>query len=254
MIDFLEKSMQITNYQLEMKSIEEEVQYKIRLNNFIKEIPPNFLSFYNKRSKREEVEKHLQKIYNIDDIKGHHVDIVLKRVINLARVLTSNHRSEYEDKLSQTEYKKNNWNKIQRCQICGYKFKNWQETSLEHVLPLSLGGIDDSTNWQLLCKRCNKDKSSLFGISAINKSYIISDLKIFKYQSLKDQIKKLPNNYRYLIMEKNKRQCTLCENSNANTNLYVTIKNKNEIISFDNLHTLCDVCLRAKNISKTETL
>lgn len=253
MIDFLKNSLQITDYETEI-DLKEEEKYKIKLNNYLKEIPPNFLSFYNKGSKRIEVENHLKRVYNLTMIEGHIVDTVLKRVISLARVLTSSHRSEYEDKLGQTEYKKDNWNKVKRCQICGYKFKNWQEASLEHVLPLSLGGIDDSNNWQLLCKRCNRDKSSLFGISHINRSYIISDLKVLKHQSLNQQIKSLPDNYRYLVMEKNKRKCSLCENNNTNKELYVTIKDKHEIINFDNLFTICDVCLRSKNIHKTETL
>ncbi|MGB6328534.1 MAG: HNH endonuclease signature motif containing protein, partial [Halarcobacter sp.] len=143
---------------------------------------------------------------------------------------------------------------IKYCQVCGLKFKRWTEPDLEHVLPLSLGGEDNYLNWQLLCKRCNKDKSSLFGIASVNRAFILSDSKVFKYSSGQEQIKKIPKNYRYLVMERDKRKCTLCANDHTNKQLYVTIQNKDEIVHYDNLYTICDVCLRAKNIPKTETL
>lgn len=253
MLKFLRESSQITDVEIESDFIQEN-DYSSQISKFLREIPPNFLAFYNKRNKREMVEQHLNSLYGQERVCGKAVNIVLKRIINLARVLQSSSRRDYEDILSQSQYKLENWKKISRCQICGYKFKNHQDTSLEHVLPLSLGGTDDSSNWQLLCKKCNHAKSSLFGISSINRSFIVSDSKTFKHINLRCQLDSLPKNYRYLVMEKSNRKCQKCNNSSTNKQLFVTIKNKNEIVSFDNLITLCEVCIKTEKIKKTELI
>jgi len=231
-----------------------ENEYINQYNTFIKEIPPNFLSFYNKRTKREEVTNHLKKIYGIDSISNNDVECVTKRVINIARVVNSFHRSEYEDRLLQEEYKKNNWTKIKRCQICGLKFLRKQDASLEHVLPLSLGGDDNETNWQLLCKRCNSDKSSLFGVANIDRVRLIVVDKILEKNTMEKQIEILPKNYRYLVMERDKRSCSECSNTCNSIELYVTIKTRDEIVHFDNLYTLCKDCIKSKGIPKKDIM
>ncbi|MGB6329510.1 MAG: hypothetical protein WBF48_11340, partial [Halarcobacter sp.] len=93
MIDFLNNSMQSTNFRIALKSTDIENLYRDKLNTYIKEIPPNFLSFYNKRNKREKVEKHLKNLYSDTTVSSSAVECVLKRVINLARVANSLHRS-----------------------------------------------------------------------------------------------------------------------------------------------------------------
>ncbi len=54
-----------------------------------------------------------------------------------------------------------------RCQICfkdvSGEIFHLNEYHLDHVLPLSEGGTNDPTNFQILCKKCNlKKKSNIF--------------------------------------------------------------------------------------------
>jgi len=245
---FLEERAHLSSKVFSVASETIENEYIRQYNTFIKEIPPNFLSFYNKRTKREEVTNHLKKIYNIESVNNDDVECVVKRVINIARVANASNRSDYENRLLQEEYKKNNWDKIKRCEICGKRFLRKDKASLEHVLPLSLGGDDNETNWQLLCKRCNNDKSSLFGITSVDRVRLMVTDKIFKYRTIEEQILAVPKNYRYLVMERDKRSCSDCSNTCRSIELYVTINSRDEIVHFDNLYTLCKNCITSKSI------
>lgn len=222
--------------------------YLNKFNTYLKEVPPNFLSFYNKRTKKEEVTKHLRKLYGVGNFTNVDVECVLKRVLNLARNSFYS-REEYEDTLRQTEFRQNQWNIIKRCEICGIKFNNEFETSLEHVMPLSLGGDDNETNWQLVCKRCNHDKDSLFGISNIDRISVYVQNKLYKYQKIEEQILAVPKNYRYLVIERDNRKCCCCSNDSSTSELYVSIKDVNDMVSYDNLYTLCESCITSKGIA-----
>lgn len=224
-----------------------------KFNTYIKEVPLNFLSFYKKSTKKEEVAKHLKELYGETNFSNADVECVLKRIINLARNAT-NCREDYEETLLQAEFKNKQWDIIKRCEICGIKFNNQYETSLEHVLPLSLGGDDNETNWQLLCKRCNHDKDSFFGIANVDRISIHTHAKIYSFSSLEEQINNVPKNYRYQVMEKNNRKCCECDNTHTNAELFVTVKNYKEIVTYDNLYTLCEECIKKKRIEKIHIL
>ena len=46
-----------------------------------------------------------------------------------------------------------------RCANCGNSFDELEgEPQVDHIVPLSLGGINDLVNLQLLCEKCNKQK------------------------------------------------------------------------------------------------
>lgn len=51
-----------------------------------------------------------------------------------------------------------------RCSICGCDlssaFTTIVEENFDHIIPLSLGGNNDPTNWQLTCETCNKSKGA----------------------------------------------------------------------------------------------
>jgi HNH endonuclease len=51
-----------------------------------------------------------------------------------------------------------------RCVACGTDLSGllsaWSEENYDHVIPLSAGGINDVTNIQMLCGRCNRRKGS----------------------------------------------------------------------------------------------
>ena len=52
--------------------------------------------------------------------------------------------------------------------------------------------------------------------------------KIFKYRTIEEQLSVIPKNYRYLVMERDKRSCSECSNTCNHIELYVTINSKDE--------------------------
>lgn len=42
------------------------------------------------------------------------------------------------------------------CALCGSN----EQLEIDHIIPISRGGLDDSTNMQWLCSSCNKAKSN----------------------------------------------------------------------------------------------
>lgn len=51
------------------------------------------------------------------------------------------------------EYKKT----LKRCRYC----KTTEKLTVDHKVPLSIGGKDEAKNWQCLCLRCNQMKSAM---------------------------------------------------------------------------------------------
>lgn len=51
-----------------------------------------------------------------------------------------------------------------KCQACGDKPTKYNDVVLEidHIIPVSLGGTNNITNLQVLCKRCNESKRNNF--------------------------------------------------------------------------------------------
>jgi 5-methylcytosine-specific restriction endonuclease McrA len=47
-----------------------------------------------------------------------------------------------------------------RCALCGVLLEKKSEPHVDHIVPVSLGGVDDISNFQLLCSRCNLGKSA----------------------------------------------------------------------------------------------
>ena len=51
-------------------------------------------------------------------------------------------------------------NKRKRCPVCGLPFNTRERRpTVDHVVPLSRGGADVASNWQLLCMACNQRKA-----------------------------------------------------------------------------------------------
>jgi len=45
------------------------------------------------------------------------------------------------------------------CPGCKKKFNTSnREPTVDHIIPLSKGGLDKECNWQLLCRKCNVEK------------------------------------------------------------------------------------------------
>jgi 5-methylcytosine-specific restriction endonuclease McrA len=44
------------------------------------------------------------------------------------------------------------------CKLCEQKIENWDEASIDHIIPNSKGGTNDYENHQLAHKSCNNRK------------------------------------------------------------------------------------------------
>lgn len=47
------------------------------------------------------------------------------------------------------------------CCLCGNLIKKKQEYNIEHLQPVSRGGLDDVSNWRVAHKECNAKKGAL---------------------------------------------------------------------------------------------
>lgn len=47
-----------------------------------------------------------------------------------------------------------------KCPACGNKFGKRNPATVDHIIPLSRGGPDHKSNWQLLCRPCNQKKGN----------------------------------------------------------------------------------------------
>lgn len=46
------------------------------------------------------------------------------------------------------------------CKLCGKKFKSFEETTIDHIIPKSKGGLNHITNYQLSHLKCNAKKGN----------------------------------------------------------------------------------------------
>jgi hypothetical protein len=56
-----------------------------------------------------------------------------------------------------------------RCKECGERPMN---TEVDHVIPWSANGSDDSTNLRVLCRRCNQQRSNFVDPIAESRAYL----------------------------------------------------------------------------------
>ena len=68
-----------------------------------------------------------------------------------------------------------------RCVLCGRKIL-YDDVSLDHVIPLAMGGADDISNVQITCRACN-----LFKGSVLPSDFVDRVTEIFLYQMEKKQ-------------------------------------------------------------------
>lgn len=195
------------------------------------------------------IKAHLISLYGNINISKRDLERVYYRMFNLNRSATMK-RQEYEKYQRQHDFMKNNWHIIKRCQCCGYKFKNQNETSLEHVIPLCLGGDDHEQNWQLLCKACNSAKGSFFGYTDYQVSNILVSTGIIKGLSFEKQLEKVTNTILYFVLERDSRSCTECENTCENTQLFICITDSTHFLTLESFSTLCEKCFKTKNIQQ----
>ena len=81
-------------------------------------------------------------------------------------------RKRYSTEQRKLIYKNDNG----RCQLCGRKIE-FERATLDHVIPLSQGGIDSLDNIKLACESCNRQKASY-----LPDQFIDRITEIFMYQ------------------------------------------------------------------------
>lgn len=79
-----------------------------------------------------------------------------------------------------------------RCQLCGRKIK-FEDMTLDHVIPLAMGGNDAVGNLQCACEFCNRQKGSY-----LPDDFVDRIAEIFLYQ----MEKKYGNGFRWRVIRK----------------------------------------------------
>ena len=75
--------------------------------------------------------------------------------------------------------RRRNWSQRQRlalfisangaCEACQIRLQPGQSWDLDHIIPLALGGADETYNLKVLCNGCHKAKTNQQDIPAISK-------------------------------------------------------------------------------------
>lgn len=56
------------------------------------------------------------------------------------------------------------------CQTCKAKIAPGQFWDIDHVIPRALGGSNDATNLQILCRTCHRSKTARYDVPRIAKA------------------------------------------------------------------------------------
>lgn len=106
-----------------------------------------------------------------------------------------------------------------KCIKCGYKFEGDDRPTKDHIIPKSLGGIDDISNLQPLCRECNASKCA-DNTNDYRLNYIADIPQHLKDKWFKKSIEK-PYGFSY-----NNHMGNENDNENINNNVYI---NNNKI-------------------------
>jgi 5-methylcytosine-specific restriction endonuclease McrA len=79
------------------------------------------------------------------------------------------HRRRLLKTAHQSHWKFEEWRKDKTCRLCKTEMTIWTKTNaswkthatLDHVKARCLGGLDEPSNWMLICGRCNHKKSKV---------------------------------------------------------------------------------------------
>jgi 5-methylcytosine-specific restriction endonuclease McrA len=223
-----------------------EQEHRVELMRYLQEIPQDFMVIAESPRKRELVAEHLRRFYR-GQPKDAEIGIVLDRITNLA-LLQKVGREGYENKARQSAFKNTNWKTIERCAICGHKFAEVQDVSLDHIVPLAFGGAEREDNWQLTCKLCNQQKASYWGVADISRSHCLTTENGFfrlAPQQIIEQLRQPSNPTRYWVLERDEHRCTVddCATRADQEKLYVGITAPGFLLTVDNLSTYCRDCV-----------
>ena len=112
-----------------------------------------------------------------------------------------------------------------KCICCGYQFKNNDKPTKDHIIPRSIGGNDDISNLQPLCRQCNSSKCA-------------DNCNDYRLQYIADIPKKLKDKW-FLKKEYEKPYGYSQKNHMGNENDNENINNNiiKEIINYLNIRT-----------------
>ena len=229
-----------------------ETEHRVAFVRFLREIPEGFQHIAIDPKKREIVKSHLKRFYMAMP-QDREVDTVLERITNLSSIMKLG-RDAVENKSGQHKFKSEQWQKRERCELCGYKFSDLQDVTLDHIVPLSLGGSEKADNWQLTCSLCNKQKSEYWGIADLSRSVSFrccqGDGSFFKLPktTVLDHLKRMNNPTRYWVIERDNRKCSECDTPATATHLFIAPRNEGFLLTIDNLATYCFDCLKQKKL------
>lgn len=128
-----------------------------------------------------------------------------------------------------------------RCTVCGSIFSSENIETLDHIIPWRLiGDVQDGSNWQFLCVRCNTSKSS-------NLSYIqMSEFLNWNY-STSESDGNLSNRTRYAVLCRD-QGCKFpgCDKNSKNSSLDVIKLTQKSSYLFEFLESRCTDHLKVK--------
>ena len=248
----LQTARLITTTKVTDGDLKVETEHRVAFVRFLREIPEGFQNIANNPKKRELVKSHLKKFYMAMP-QEKEVDIVLERITNLSSIMNLG-REAVENKSGQHIFKSERWQKRERCELCGYKFTALQEVTLDHIIPLSLGGSEKADNWQLTCSLCNNQKKEYWGVSDLSRSVAFrccqgnGNFFDLPHSKVLDCLKLKGNPTRYWVIERDKRMCVECDATATENQLFIAPKDVGFLLTIDNLATYCFDCVKQKKL------
>jgi 5-methylcytosine-specific restriction endonuclease McrA len=226
MLTALRSARLITVTRVRDSDWQSENEHRSEFMRFLREIPQDFRVIARDGQKREIVKTHLKNFY-MRLPQEHEVETVLERITNLASLMEGG-RAAVEDKAAQSQFKCQQWQTRKRCEICGHVFSGLQEVTLDHIVPLSLGGSEKASNWQLTCTLCNAQKQEYWGVSDISR------LASMRACATNDNFFKLTPPAVIAQLKSKARE----------TQLYVAPREAGFLLTIDNLTTYCVDCTK----------
>lgn len=125
-----------------------------------------------------------------------------------------------------------------RCACCGVVFDGEERETLDHIIPYRLiGDIDDGSNWQILCERCNSGKSSIVSTMLCYEAYnwIYGSSTVYSKNP-----RKISPTTRFVVLRRD-RKCfhSGCTGTATNSRLYVEQGLTTGLRVADCLRTVC---------------
>jgi 5-methylcytosine-specific restriction endonuclease McrA len=125
-----------------------------------------------------------------------------------------------------------------RCAVCGSEFNGSIIETLDHIIPFHLiGDVQDGSNWQILCDRCNSGKGSY--ITPLQSLFSTNWVYSGPHGTLHEEC-------RYITLACGKR-CNIegCTNHPGNSKLHVIRHTDRYPFLTSNLKVVCDAHLTA---------